>query len=452
MEQIPSRSWPDLNVEITKTRPDYVVYRPLSADGASHDTGNEHVLAFDGPDRSLMILWTQSSAEGQPDQRIAFARSSDNGRTWSPPRILAGPRRPGDGPIASWGFPLVSRSGRLYVLFNQHVGLVDLYHNITGVMAAVYSDDAGATWSPPQRIPMPRSRYDNPDPRLPANWIVWQKPQRLLSDGRYYVGFTRWVSPAVRHAPPIDSWIAAESVVQFMRFENLDDDPQPADIQISYFPPEDGALTVGFPGHPQLSVCQEPSIVRLPDGRFFCVMRTAAGSPYWSLSTDQGVSWSAPLALRRHDAGPVLPHPLSPCPIFDTAGDAAASGRYLLLIHNHDGHYGPWGPTDTLQHRRPICAVHGCFDPAAHQPIRFDEPRLWMDHDGQGLGPPGALRCDLAMYSSVTVRDGQSVLWYPDRKFFVLGKHLPPCPSSASNLPLRGAPESAPPSTAAKTS
>jgi hypothetical protein len=154
-------------------------------------------------------------------------------------------------------------------------------------------------------------------------------------------------------------------------------------------------------------------------------MRTAAGSPYCNQSADEGVNWSQPVPLHRHDDGPILPHPLSPCPLFDTAGDAAASGHSLLLIHNHDGHYGHWGPTDTLQHRRSIFAVKGRYDPVARQPMRFDEPRLWMDHDGQGLGPPGRLRWDLAMYSSVTHRHGQAVLWYPDRKFFVLGKRLP---------------------------
>jgi hypothetical protein len=37
---------------------------------------------------------------------------------------------------------------------------------------------------------------------------------------------------------------------------------------------------VPFPGHPEVTACQEPSIVRLPDGRLFRVMRTAAGSPF----------------------------------------------------------------------------------------------------------------------------------------------------------------------------
>jgi hypothetical protein len=29
---------------------------------------------------------------------------------------------------------------------------------------------------------------------------------------------------------------------------------------------------------------------------------------------------------------------------------------------------------------------------------------------------------DLSFYSSFTVHDGKAVLWYPDRKFFLLGR------------------------------
>jgi hypothetical protein len=67
--------------------------------------------------------------------------------------------------------------------------------------------------------------------------------------------------------------------------------------------------------------------------------------------------------------------------------------------------------------------VAGRFRSGAEQPVWFDEPRLFMDHDGVGLGLPGTPgRTDLALYSSFTVRDGHAVLWYPDRKFFLLGR------------------------------
>ncbi len=46
-----------------------------------------------------------------------------------------------------------------------------------------------------------------------------------------------------------------------------------------------------------------------------------------------------------------------------------------------------------------------------------------MDHDGVSLGKPGTTgRLDLALYASFTVRKGKPVLWYPERKFFLLGR------------------------------
>ena len=76
--------------ELHVTKPDYVVFVPQVTDAGVSDTGNEHFLVFDGPDGSLMAVWTQSSREGQPDQHITFARSTDEGATWSAPRIIAG--------------------------------------------------------------------------------------------------------------------------------------------------------------------------------------------------------------------------------------------------------------------------------------------------------------------------------------------------------------------------
>ncbi|MBP7638742.1 MAG: hypothetical protein KBA18_12760, partial [Kiritimatiellae bacterium] len=68
------------------TKPDFVVFVPEVTDSAVNDTGNEHFLVFDGPDGSLMAVWTQSSAESQPDQHQAFARSEDEGKSWTRPR------------------------------------------------------------------------------------------------------------------------------------------------------------------------------------------------------------------------------------------------------------------------------------------------------------------------------------------------------------------------------
>ena len=411
-----------MDVELKATRPDYVVFVPRVTEGGVSDTGNEHFLVFDGPDGSLMAVWTQSTHEGQPDQHIAFARSADEGATWSPPRVIAGPTNATGGHMASWGYPLVSKSGRIYVLYSQHIGKYDTFFHHTGWLHGIASDDNGQTWSAPDNIPVARSVNDNPDPAMPPNMLCWQKPQRLGKDGRYLAGFTRWTSFAVRKNPT-PSWISADSRVEFMRFENVDDNPKVADLKISWFAANEKALAVPFPGHEEVSACQEPSLVKLPDGRLFCVMRTAAGSPFWSVSGDLGETWTPPRRLLQRDGGQPLLHPLSPCPLYDVGGSAAGSGRYVLFIHNHDGHYHGFGPTDTGMHRRPVCLVAGRFAPGAEQPVAFDEPKFFFDHDGVPLGPPGSKgRQDLALYSSFTVRNGKAVLWYPDRKFFLLGR------------------------------
>jgi hypothetical protein len=54
----------DLQAELQRSRPDYVVYVPKSASGSMRDSGNEHFLVFDGPDGSLMAVWTQSAVAG----------------------------------------------------------------------------------------------------------------------------------------------------------------------------------------------------------------------------------------------------------------------------------------------------------------------------------------------------------------------------------------------------
>lgn len=404
------------------TRPDFVVFVPEVTGAGVNDTGNEHFLVFDGPDGSLMAVWTQSSAESQPDQHIAFSQSADEGKTWSRPRIIAGPKKPGDGQIASWGYPLVSRKGRVYVLYSQHIGKFDSFFHHTGWLHGIYSDDKGTTWSRPQNVPVARSANDNPDPSMPPNMLCWQKPLRLGKDGKHFAGFTRWTSFAVRK-PATKSWTSADARVEFMRFENVDENPEPRDLKLSWFAANEQALAVPFPGHAEVSACQEPTIVKLPDGRLFCVMRTASGSPFWSVSRDLGETWIQPRRLLRKDGGEPLFHPLSPCPMYDIGGNESGSGRYALFIHNHDGHYKNYGPADTGYHRRPVYLVPGRFQAGADQPVWFGEPKLFMDHDGVSLGKPGTNgRLDLALYSSLTVRQGTPVLWYPERKFFLLGR------------------------------
>lgn len=402
--------------EIRRTRPDFVVYAPQSLDGSTHDTGNEHFLVFNGPDGVLMAVWTQSTAEGKGDHRIVFSRSTDEGGTWTPPMQLAGTSPGGSEPQASWGFPMVSKSGRIYVLWNQFRGVIDFHHQFTGTMDARYSDDGGLTWSESRTVPMPHSPYDHPDGNMPGNWIVWQRPDRL-SNGKYFVGYTRWFSPAARRPLVKDQrgrtdWWSTDCTVEFMRFENLDDDPRPEDLNISYHAWGENALRVPYYLDPLNTVAQEPSIVALPDGRLFCTMRTMTGYIWYSTSADAGETWCNPRPLLRRDHGTVIEQPIYCCPIY-----TLADGRYVLLHHlRFEGR----DYADSNNNRRPAYLALGEFRPGADQPVWFSESRLFMDNDGVRLGPLNRIEC--GCYPSFTTRQARNVLWHPDRKFFLLGK------------------------------
>lgn len=398
--------------ELGRTSPDYVIYVPQGKDERVPDTGNEHFLVFRRKDNTLAAVWTQSGREGQYNQHIVFAESDVYGKEWSAPRVITGknfdPRTGRD--MCSWAYPLVSRSGRIYVLYSKHIGVNDTFTHTTGLLTGIYSDDGGRSWSKEAHPAFPRSEYDHPDPAIPPNCITWQKPLRF-GDGRYLAGITRWISPA--RAVPIDgNWIHAPSVVDFLRFENLDDDPELEELQLTLLT-SGKSLRYPIPDDPRgNSLLQEPTLNALPDGRLFAVMRTVAGVAAWSISTDDGANWSEPEPLRYGDGLPVVEHPISPCPCY-----TLADGEYILFFHNHDGHFGPW--TDhAIEARRPVYLSYGRFDPAGRQPIRFSAPVFWIDSGNVEVNH----RSDLALYSSFEYVDNQPVLFFPDRKHFLVGK------------------------------
>ena len=127
-------------------------------------------------------------------------------------------------------------------------------------------------------------------------------------------------------------------------------------------------------------VPMDPSLVRLPDKRLFCVMRTISGYIWYSLSGDDGASWCVPRPLLRRDRGLPILEPLCCCPIYEFS-----EGRYVLLHHNNDGRFEGCQPEDTGRNRRPAFIALGQFQPKAEQPIWFGASKQLMDNDGKGI-------------------------------------------------------------------
>ena len=390
----------DFTVYVPK-QPSVESERDLTARG---DTYNDHFHVLDDPARGLLYaFWTQGSHEAGNDVHIVFTKSSDAGRTWAEPVMLAGsPSMADPKPVATYQQPMLSRSGRLYCLWVQET---TVKKNLCGIMRGMYSDDAGQTWSEPETVPFPvRFDVDPEDPSKPPLWCLWQRPLRLGKDGRYLSGCSRYDRSDIPR-------------VEFWQYESIDEDPEVKDIKISFFNTGKDAFDAKYVENdvayePKDGFCvEEACIVGLPDGRLFSVMRTSIGHPIWSVSSDDGKHWSRPEILRTKDGGTPILQPRSPCPIYDYAGPEARSGRYFLMVHDTFDFNG----VISYQNRGPLFKRDGEFVPGAHQPVWFGEPEVFSPRDTGN-----------SFYTSYTALNGEGILWYGDHKFYLFGKVMYP--------------------------
>ena len=428
--------------DILVNNPDYVVFVPrnphrnrkdkLTAEELRMrgDTYNDHFQVISDPARGLLYaFWTQATWEGCTDQHIAFSKSADKGLTWTYPVVLAGSEcRAYPKLRASWQQPMLAKSGRLYCLWNQQTTSRPPHY---GQMFGLYSDDGGETWSEPKQVPFPvRMDQDDPDPLVPPCWCNWQRPLRLGEKGKYFVGCSR------HGKAPYDEKGCCK--IEFWQFENIDEDPKVEDIRFSQFATNRASLaadkvapipgvkyfvpTLHPWGHPEDPAVEEASIVRLPDGRLFAMMRSSIGCPVWSQSRDGGRTWSGPKALLDSHGKP-FPHPRSPCPLYDWKGPESGSGYYFGLVHMTFD----MAQKTAYQQRGPLYLIAGRFDPQGDQPIRFSDPKLFAPRKGGN-----------SFYSSYTVMDGEGVLWFNDKKYYLLGRRIGPEWFAGSDVPPYG--------------
>ena len=127
------------------------------------------------------------------------------------------------------------------------------------------------------------------------------------------------------------------------------------------------------------------------------------------MSADGGETWSVPKILRDRDGGRPFLHPRSPCPIYDWKGPEAGSGYYFALVHDLFDFHAP----RASQPRATLYLIAGRFNPKAEQPIEFVRRSIFSPRI---VGN--------SCYSSYTCVNGKGVLWYNDRKFFLLGREI----------------------------
>ena len=388
-----------LEKHIKFTDPDYVMFVPKYKD---YESDNVHLHVVDHAQfGGLIAFWTQSSFEGTGDNHAVMSRSQDGGKTWSEPKFIIGAKPSADKKEkqAHWAFPAVSKSGRIYLFYYREVEVVVCNRQITGMFSCIYSDDFGDSWSESYDIPLRVTPFDKYG-QLQDN-CCYQMPRRF-SDGKYLFGYSKYTNLS-------KDYEGQDSHIYFARIENIDDDPLPCNLEITHLP--DDEMGVSVPVGENGSCAQEPSIVQLPDGRLFCTLRSINKYVNYTVSEDMGHTWSAPEVLCFDDGSPAA-HPLSPCPIY-----RLDDNKYVLLFHGVSSD-SIWFP------RNPIRKVYGYYDADAHQPIRFaagsDEVYMMLpENEYKEIGNEA-----LSMYGCYVKQGDKDILWYPDRKFFLLGKEL----------------------------
>ncbi|HOJ53442.1 MAG TPA: exo-alpha-sialidase [Phycisphaerae bacterium] len=395
------------------SHPDYIVYVP----GAPHgpDGSNQHFLVTPTKAGTFLAFWTMSTRENNPDQHVAMSRSEDRGRTWSRPVTVAGGPADAHGRMASWQFPVVvPETGRIYLFWNQNVGITDAREDTTGALAYKWSDDDGRTWSDVHTLQIRKSAISNPEPGSPENWVVYQAPI-ITSRGEVIVGFTRWTSKTIQ---PEGGLFDRDSEIWFLRFDNLLTERDGSKLTVTTLPEGQHGLRVPRPDKPAISVAQEPTIQELSDGRFVTIMRTRTGYIYYALSNDRGQMWDRPRPLRYRPGGEKVKQPLAPCPLYKLR-----DGRFVLIFHNNDGSaFGGTSPSDSRKNRRPVFVAVGREIADPDHPLVFTRPRLLADNGGIPDGP--VAQTQIGTYPSLFEYEGKVYFWYPDRKHYLLGKEL----------------------------
>lgn len=395
------------------SKPDLQVYIP----GRDHGAGqtNQHFLVVPTVKGNFLAFWTTATRENDPDQRVVMSRSDDRGKTWTSPRCLAGAETGASARMASWGFPfVVPGTGRVYLFWNQNVGITDAREDTTGALAYRWSDDEGATWSDNHTLTIRKSAISNPEPGSPPNWVTYQVPI-ITPAGDVLVGFTRWASTRVQ---PEGGLFDRDSELWFLRFDNILSETDGAKLKVTTLPDGDHGVRVPRPDKPKVSVAQEPSVQPLSGGRLITVMRTRTGFAWFALSSDGGHSWSEARPLRYRPGGDPVRQPLASCPLY-----RLQDGRYLLIFHNNSGDAnGGQGVADSRRVRRPVYVIVGRENGDPNDPITFDPPRLLADNGGVPAGV--SEHTQIGTYPSLFEFDGKVYFWYPDRKHYLLGKIL----------------------------
>ena len=402
-----------------RTNPDLVLSLPKEP--TSYGEHQDHVLVDITPGGDLLAIWTLSVTESA--LAVVYARSTDGGVSWTEPQWIDGPRgEPGQD--CSFGFPVLSKNGRIYCFYNESYGIGE--GRINALLRCKYSDDDGHSWiGSDVKTRYRRTKWDHPDPAVLERCIVWQKPVRDAK-GRHIVpgyAFNRLGgAPAPRRQPhgrlgPVRGVPLGVSAFREYRRRTA------ARGRADYLPA--GRRGPGR-GHHLLRAACLAGLLFLPGAGHSAAARRAPfhgdahlerGRSGTRSRTTTGTRGGAPRSCATATAAISCSIRSRRHPCFDWTTAAICSSFRI----NDGWGYGGRGPL-ALESRRPQFMAVGEFRPDAHQPVWFSEPMLLFDTQKVGVYP--LYMWWLSMYASLTEHNGKRIFWYTDRKVFSLGRYI----------------------------
>lgn len=279
----------------------------------------------------VMVATCGSGHEGTPGQSVAIARSPDHGKTWSAPVFLEHT----DGPEASYGIPLKTAFGRIYVFYNHNTDNLREVKadpaffpggrcervDTQGHFVFRYSDDHGRTWSPDRfEVPVRAFEIDRENPYGGKVRFFWTVGRAFSANGRGYF-------PLHKVGGFGDGFIT-RSEGALIEATNIHTEQDPAKLVFKTLPEGNKGIRGVAGGGP---VAEEHSICVLKDGSFFVLFRTTDGHNACAYSRDGGRTWSPSQYMRYHDKR-LFKHPRAATFVFPHS-----SGKYLCWFHNHGG-------------------------------------------------------------------------------------------------------------------
>lgn len=323
----------------------------------------------------LCVTTTGSGHEGDRGQHVIATRSTDLGRTWSPPVSI----EPSNGPEASYAVLLKTPGGRIYAFYNHNTDRVAEVRcedgrsfkrvDSLGHYVFKYSDDHGRTWS--------AKRYDVPIREFACDRenVYGGKLRFFWNVGKPVVLNGAMILPHHK-VGAMGTGFFAQSEGVFIRSDNILTETDPDKLRFETLPDGDVGLRAPAGGG---RVAEEQSVTVLSDGSLFCVYRTVDGHPAQSYSRDGGRTWTPPEYMTYRPGGRRVKHPRAANFVW-----RCANGKYLYWFHNHGGRFIREGDLGALpyENRNPAWLAGGVeHDSPAGKVIHWSEPEILLYDD-----------------------------------------------------------------------